>query len=238
MAICRSEMWPTTSTASATIRRVWIWATINSFSTRKPASDWHHVADNNAIHRVYLSGAIANREPNRNDFVDRRDLDAPKAESLFDLETGYILAGPTYRLEATGYAMEYKDQLVPTGALNDVGALLRTNVDRSFRRGIELAAESRVGQHWSLFANATFSNNRIAAFEEVLYDYLDYSEVKTLYTNTPIAFSPAFIGQCHPQICMDRRCDGSSESRKPMWPFAPRRWDANFWTTRASSRAV
>ena len=164
------------------------------FFNPKAGLDWQHVADNNAIHRVYLSGAIANREPNRNDFVDRRDLEAPKAESLFDLETGYILAGPTYRLEATGYAMEYKNQLVPTGALNDVGALLRTNVDRSFRRGIELAAESRMGQHWSLFANATFSTNRIAAFEEVLYDYLDYSEVKTLYTNTPIAFSPAFMG--------------------------------------------
>lgn len=164
------------------------------FFNPKAGLDWLVTDDNNVIHRAYVSGAIANREPNRNDFVDRRGLGTPKAESLFDLETGYILAGPTFRLEATGYAMEYKDQLVPTGALNDVGALLRTNVDRSFRRGLELAAESQWGRHWSVFGNATFSTNRIAEFEEVLYDYLDYSEFKTQYTNTPIAFSPRFIG--------------------------------------------
>ena len=163
------------------------------FFNPKAGLDWQHVADNNAIHRIYLSGAVANREPNRNDFVDRRGLEAPQSERLFDMETGYILAGPTYRLEATGYAMEYKDQLVPTGALNDVGALLRTNVDRSFRRGLEVAAESQWGRHWSVYGNATISSNRIAEFEEVLYDYLDYSEVKTLYTNTPIAFSPSFM---------------------------------------------
>lgn len=164
------------------------------FFNPKGGIDWMKASDKNLIHRLYISGAMANREPNRNDFVDRRGLEAPKSERLLDLETGYILSGPGYRMQATAYAMEYKDQLIATGALNDVGALLRTNVDRSFRRGFELDAEATLGKHWSLYANSTLSSNRIAAFEEVLFDYQDYSEVKTLYSNTPIAFSPSFIG--------------------------------------------
>jgi len=163
------------------------------FFNPKAGLDWIRTVANTA-HRAYISGALANREPNRNDFVDRRGLDAPKAERLFDAELGYMVRNPRYHVEATLYAMEYKDQLVPTGALNDVGASLRTNVDKSYRRGAELAAESQLGRHWTLYGNTTLSANRIASFEEVLYDYLDYSEVKTVYENTPIAYSPGFLG--------------------------------------------
>jgi iron complex outermembrane receptor protein len=90
--------------------------------------------------------------------------------------------------------MEYQDQLVPTGALNDVGALIRTNVERSHRRGLELATIWTPTKSWLLGANATLIRNRIAEFEEVLYDYLDFSEERTTYTNSPIALSPEAMG--------------------------------------------
>jgi iron complex outermembrane receptor protein len=96
--------------------------------------------------------------------------------------------------EANVYLMEYQDQLVPTGALNDVGALIRTNVDRSHRRGLELAAVWSPAAAWKLGGNATLSSNRIDSFEEVLFDYLDEVEVRAVYTNTPIALSPDAMG--------------------------------------------
>ena len=138
------------------------------------------------------SAAIANREPIRSDFID--NAIAPRPERVTDLEFGIEKRSSRFWAEANLYLMEYQDQLVPTGALNDVGALIRTNVDRSHRRGLELATIWTPTKSWLLGANATLSRNRIAEFEEVLYDYLDFSEVRTTYTNSPIALSPEAMG--------------------------------------------
>ena len=138
------------------------------------------------------SVAIANREPIRSDFID--NAVAPRPERVTDLEFGIEKRSSRFWAEANLYLMEYQDQLVPTGALNDVGALIRTNVDRSHRRGLELATIWTPTKSWLLGVNATLSRNRIAEFEEVLYDYLDFSEERTTYTNSPIALSPEAMG--------------------------------------------
>ncbi len=138
------------------------------------------------------SVAIANREPIRSDFID--NAVAPRPERVTDLEFGIEKRSSRFWAEANLYLMEYQDQLVPTGALNDVGALIRTNVVRSHRRGLELATIWTPTKSWLLGANATLSRNRIAEFEEVLYDYLDFREVRTTYTNTPTALSPEAMG--------------------------------------------
>jgi iron complex outermembrane receptor protein len=119
---------------------------------------------------------------------------APRPERVTDFEFGIEKRTDRFWGEANVYLMEYQDQLVPTGALNDVGALIRTNVDRSHRRGLELAAVWSPSAAWKLGGNATLSSNRIASFEEVLFDYLDEVEVRTVYTNTPIALSPEAMG--------------------------------------------
>ena len=138
------------------------------------------------------SVAVANREPIRSDFIDNEV--APRPERVVDYEFGIEKRAQRFWAEANVYLMEYRDQLVPTGALNDVGALIRTNVDRSHRRGLELAAVWTPNAAWTLGANSTLSRNRIASFEEVLFDYLDEVEVRTVYTNTPIALSPEAMG--------------------------------------------
>jgi iron complex outermembrane receptor protein len=138
------------------------------------------------------SVAIANREPIRSDFID--NTVAPRPERVTDVELGIEKRSSRFWAEANLYLMEYQDQLVPTGALNDVGALIRTNVERSHRRGLELATIWTPTKSWLLGANATLSRNRIAEFEEVLYDYLDSREVRTTYTNSPIALSPEAMG--------------------------------------------
>lgn len=138
------------------------------------------------------SVAVANREPIRSDLID--NAVAPRPERVTDIELGIEKRSSRFWAEANLYLMEYQDQLVPTGALNDVGALIRTNVDRSHRRGLELATIWTPTKSWLLGANATLSRNRIAEFEEVLYDYLDFSEVRTVYTKTPTALSPEAMG--------------------------------------------
>ncbi|MDW8332519.1 MAG: TonB-dependent receptor, partial [Cyclobacteriaceae bacterium] len=81
--------------------------------------------------QIYVSYAVANREPVRKDFIDNPFNQWPRPERLGNLEAGYRIQRDRYLFNANVYWMDYKDQLVLTGELNDVGAAIRTNVDRS-----------------------------------------------------------------------------------------------------------
>lgn len=150
-----------------------------------------------ASQNVYVSYSRANREPVRNDFVDAPAGTEPKPEMLNDIEAGWRFRKNGYSLSANYYLMSYKDQLVLTGALNDVGASLRTNVDKSYRTGIELEATGRLTSKFSLGANLTLSENKISEFKEVLYDYgADFDEfnvIENIYSSSDISFSPNVI---------------------------------------------
>lgn len=144
--------------------------------------------------QAYASVAIGNKEPNRNDYVDALAGVTPRPEQMTDIEAGYRISSDKFTLNANLYYMIYKDQLVLTGELNDVGAPLRVNVDNSFRRGIELEAAYAPNAKLTFSANATFSQNKIKNFTEILYDYtVDFQEVRIEHSNTDIAFSPAVI---------------------------------------------
>jgi iron complex outermembrane receptor protein len=144
--------------------------------------------------RFYASVAIGNKEPNRNDFVDAAQGKTPKAESMTDVEFGYIYQTEKLRFNANGYYMNYKNQLVLTGELNDVGAPLRTNVDKSFRRGAEFDIAHQIFKKLSYGANLSLSQNKISSFNEVLYDYtVDFDVLNIEHKNTTIAFSPSII---------------------------------------------
>ncbi|MFY0650954.1 MAG: TonB-dependent receptor [Cyclobacteriaceae bacterium] len=149
--------------------------------------------DDNA--NIYASYAIANREPDRTDFVDNDTQ--PKHEKLGDLEVGYRRTTSSYSVELNFYNMAYKDQLVVTGALNDVGSNLRTNVPDSYRRGLELVGGVRLTERLNWNANVTFSQNKIKNFTEVLYDYGaawdEYNVVENNYADSDIAFSPNVV---------------------------------------------
>ena len=145
----------------------------------------------------YSSLAVASREPVRNDIIDALGASAPRPERLYDLEAGFRHRTSTVAFQANYYYMNYKDQLVLTGELNDVGANLRVNVPESFRTGIELDADARITSKLRWQANLTLSRNKIKKFEEVLYDYGDnfdgFNIVRNQYTNTDISFSPEVI---------------------------------------------
>ncbi|MDN4166673.1 TonB-dependent receptor [Cytophagales bacterium LB-30] len=149
-----------------------------------------------ASEQYYVSFSIGNREPVRNDFVDAAEGRTPQAENLQNLELGYKKSGSTYSLEATYYLMNYKNQLVLTGELNDVGSSIRTNVPTSYRTGIELAGLWRVHPRVDVGGNITLSRNKIASFTEVLYGYFDDGSVtveENVYQDTDISFSPNVI---------------------------------------------
>ncbi len=150
-----------------------------------PSSSWN----------ISLFGGLGNREPNRADLVDQDPNLANKAEKMINYELGVEKRSRNYILSVNLYLMEYEDQLVLTGALNDVGSPIRQNVDKSYRRGIEIQSTYAFTPRLSINANATFSKNKIENFSEVLYDYAEFpaTEVVTDLGTTDIAFSPEII---------------------------------------------
>jgi iron complex outermembrane receptor protein len=148
-------------------------------------------AENQTINLFY---AIGHREPNRSNFVDADSTHPkPKPEELNDIELGYNYNG--YRLSAGAnfYYMLYNDQLVLTGELNDVGSSLMINVDKSYRRGIEIFAAVKILNNLTWNLNTTLSQNKILNFSEYV-DNWDISASDTIkFGTTNLAFSPDII---------------------------------------------
>jgi iron complex outermembrane receptor protein len=150
-----------------------------------------------ATRQLYASYSIANREPVRSDFVNAPTASMPKSERLRNLELGYRLQKKSLVLNGNFYLMNYRNQLIHTGRINDVGSPIRTNVEKSFRAGIELETMIHLNEHFSLNANATYSRNKIKDFTEVLYDYGanwdEFNVVERKFRDTEISFSPNLI---------------------------------------------
>jgi iron complex outermembrane receptor protein len=138
----------------------------------------------------YTSVAVANKEPNRDDF-EASATEQPKKEQLIDWETGFEFKKPKYAINANVYYMDYKDQLVLTGKINDVGAYTRTNVPKSYRAGIELQVKYALNKKYSTSYNITLSQNKIEAFTEYIDDYDQSKQVAIQHKNTNIALSPS-----------------------------------------------
>lgn len=147
--------------------------------------------------RLYASFAIGNKEPTRDEYVDSSPESRPDPERLYNVEAGYRGDFSHYYIGANVYGMFYRDQLVPTGAINDVGEIVRENVPESYRVGLELQGGVSLSQHLSLSANATFSQNKITEYTQFTdqydanWNYLGQQE--TVYEDTDIAFSPSVI---------------------------------------------
>lgn len=145
--------------------------------------------------RTYLSFAVANREPVRNDFIDSPSDDQPVPETLYDWELGAEYKQRNYFGLVNLYFMDYRNQLVLTGELNDVGSSIRKNVDNSYRSGIEVVGGVRITKELEWNVNVTYSENQITSFTETLYDYTGggFAIVENEYKNTDISFSPNII---------------------------------------------
>lgn len=144
--------------------------------------------------KVYFSFATANREPNRTAFVDiSPEEPAPSREILHDWEMGYTYSSSGFTASANLYYMNYKDQLVLTGEINDVGNPIMVNVDKSYRAGIELQAGLIITQKLQWQGNATFSRNKILNFTEYVDNWNTWGQESFDLGTTDIAFSPNVI---------------------------------------------
>ena len=89
--------------------------------------------------------------------------------------------------------MDYKNQLVLTGALNDVGSSIRQNVKESYRTGIEVVVGMKLSKKVTWNGNVTFSKNKIKSFEDNVADYLTGETIVTPIEDADISFSPNMI---------------------------------------------
>jgi iron complex outermembrane receptor protein len=142
---------------------------------------------------AYASFSIANKEPNRDDF-EAGLQQQPRPEHLNDWELGIENRTNKSSWSANFYYMDYKDQLVLTGRINDVGAYTRTNIPSSYRAGIELQGSLLIASWMKASGNLTWSSNRILDFNEYIDDYDNGGQKINHYHETAIAFSPQLIG--------------------------------------------
>lgn len=156
--------------------------------------------------RLYASFSVAQREPTRSSYTSNTDLQGnplpnmnPKAEKFLDYELGYQYASKIFQGGINLYYMDYTNQLVQSGQLNDIGETVFLNVPDSYRCGIELMAQLKPCKFFDWNINATLSRNKIKNFTQVdpLYN-ADWEVVEadyktTTFKSTTIAFSPSFI---------------------------------------------
>lgn len=145
-------------------------------------------------HKTYFSISVANREPNRSNLVDANPAGpVPTFETLVDYELGYAFHSGKFALSANIYFMDYNNQLVLTGEINDVGAPVMTNVDQSYRLGMELVTGYKILQNLTWDFNITFSRNKILGFTEYVDDWDTWSQRSEYLGNTDLSFSPSLV---------------------------------------------
>ncbi len=155
-------------------------------------------------HMLYGSFAVANRDPSRDNFTENVLYDKstktysgtmPKAETLYDYELGYTYSHPRFSVGANFYFMDYTNQLVLTGRINDVGKQTTTNVKDSYRMGVELTAGVQIAPWMRWDGNCVLSRNKILNYTETITRYDAnwewVGEEQVFFPQTTIAFSPS-----------------------------------------------
>jgi len=170
-----------------------------------------------------LDGSIGMgyKEPARTDFTDNSVIKTPQPEQLIDYELGYQFAilmkrnyvytddskqkfSSIFTMNLNGYYMDYRNQLVLSGELNDVGSALRVNLPKSYRTGIEIEGSvlifdqikkyfGRFSQELKLIGNIALSKNIIENAPASWLDYATYEKVDSNFRNAPISYSPNYV---------------------------------------------
>ena len=143
---------------------------------------------------LYVNFARANREPNRANYVDADPKGKqPTFETLNDFELGYKYNTSKFAFGANAYFMSYQNQLILTGEINDVGAPIMTNVDNSYRTGLELMAGMKLTAKLKWDVNLTLSKNKVKDFTDYVDDWDNGGQIATKLGTTDLAFSPDVI---------------------------------------------
>ncbi len=142
---------------------------------------------------TYFSFAIANREPSRSNFRDAAENEMFIPETLYDYEGGYKFTTNNLALNLNLYYMNYKNQLILTGKINDVGAYIMSNVPESYRAGAELSGGVKLNRFAEWKFNATYSQNKIKNLTVYIDNWDTWGQETEAYKETDISFSPDII---------------------------------------------
>jgi len=138
----------------------------------------------NNHNNLYFSFARSNREPTRSDYESNPNI---RSEQLNDFEFGWNLTKKKLNVTTNFYMMRYKNQLVLTGSIDDVGSPIRQNSGESYRMGLEIETAFNLSDKISIKANSAFSDNKNNNFVTSLNGEL----VNLGKTN--ISFSPEIV---------------------------------------------
>ncbi len=158
------------------------------FNFFNPKAGAHYEINKN--HSMYASYAMANREPNRNNYTEAGVNEKPTSEKLSDVELGYLFKMKHFSFGLNAYYMHYDNQLVLTGKLSEIGEPLTTNIPKSKREGVELMLAYKPLKWISWEGNITFSRNRIQDYTEYVDDWDTYGQVANYLGTTSLAYSP------------------------------------------------
>lgn len=153
----------------------------------------YYLSQKKLKHSFAFSFSTANREPTRSDIIEAPAHKKPIPETLYDLEFSYMMHHDRFYVNATLYGMYYKNQLVLTGEINDVGAAIMDNVENSYRMGAELAVAYNPVKFFIWRINGNFSRNRILNYVNFVDNWDDGSQEEEFLGNTPISFSPNVV---------------------------------------------
>ena len=145
-------------------------------------------------HRVYGSVALGHREPGKSDIKEniKGEMIPIRPEMMVDFELGYSFSSERFTGSVSAYAMEYWDMLLETGRLSNSGYAIKENIDRGWRRGIELAAAYGLGP-LRVDGNLTLSLNQIEDFTAHVEDWENGGYRDEHYGRTPMLLSPGCI---------------------------------------------
>jgi len=153
-------------------------------------------------HKVYASVAVGHREPGRSDIKEniKGEMIPIKPEAMLDGELGYGFAGEHFSGSVNLYAMEYRDMLLETGKLSSSGYAIKENVDRGWRRGVELAAAWSPASWFRLDGNLTLSTNRIKDYTAFIEDWETGGYREEHCGNTAMLLSPSVVGMARVRV--------------------------------------
>ena len=134
--------------------------------------------------KLFFSYAHAHREPNRDDLFANPET---KPEKLHDFEAGLEKTFGAVSFTTNIYYMNYVNQLVLNGQINDIGEFIRVNSGKSYRMGIEIGALAKLSEKWNISGNLTLSKNENQDFKNETPTGIEN------LGNTPISFSPGII---------------------------------------------
>ena len=162
----------------------------------------HNLSKNQTLYGSY---AVANKEPNRADYVESSPNSRPVHETLYDTEIGYKYTDKRLIFNVNLFNMNYDNQLIKTGEINDVGYFTSKNIKSSFRRGMEVEGGFIINEKLNVSGNLTISENKVDSFTQYVDNWDTWGQSQIFHENSDLAFSPNIIWAAQANYKLNKR---------------------------------